>query len=301
LSATFSIIIPTYNRVELIRPTLESVLAQTIGEWECIVVDDGSTDHTAEVINSYTEKDDRFRYIYQENAERSAARNNGIRHAKGEWICFLDSDDLFLDSYLQQLKEWIAQNSEQKGLYVHQMVVKDLQGKSYVTQDQLNDSTSSTYLYTHPFTPSRICVHRSILETFQFDEDIIIFEDRLLWMRIALLYPLFISELPGVIYMVHDENSVNLNSTGAVKTYAGVKKGYKRYPEVFEKIPKKIHKDMMSRLQTNIGYYHYLNHRKSKSLYWFLSAIFTCPRHHQTKMRLHHILCVISRRKIQLN
>jgi glycosyltransferase involved in cell wall biosynthesis len=91
----FSIIIPSYNRAALIIETLNSVCSQTFQNWECIVVDDGSTDTTRDVIEALSIQDDRIRYIYQDNAERSNARNNGIRNAKGEWICFLDSDDAF--------------------------------------------------------------------------------------------------------------------------------------------------------------------------------------------------------------
>jgi len=96
----FSIIVPTYNRAHLISKAIESVIAQSFVNWELIIVDDGSTDKTMDLIASYQEKDTRIRYIYQENAERSAARNNGIDHAKGEYICFLDSDDYYLKKNL---------------------------------------------------------------------------------------------------------------------------------------------------------------------------------------------------------
>ncbi|HPY82753.1 MAG TPA: glycosyltransferase family A protein, partial [Bacteroidales bacterium] len=75
----FSIIIPTYNRAHILPRTIASVLAQTYSNWECIIVDDGSTDSTKDLIASYS--DTRIKYVYQHNAERSAARNNGIRNA----------------------------------------------------------------------------------------------------------------------------------------------------------------------------------------------------------------------------
>ena len=74
----FSIIIPTYNRAHLISMAIDSVIAQTFENWELIIVDDGSTDNTKELVDNYCSIDKRIRYIYQENAERSAARNNGI-------------------------------------------------------------------------------------------------------------------------------------------------------------------------------------------------------------------------------
>lgn len=93
-----SIIIPTYNRAHLIGETLDSVLAQTYANWECIVVDDGSTDNTDEVMEKYMAKDARFQYHHRPNDRLhggNAARNYGFELSKGEYINFLDSDDLF--------------------------------------------------------------------------------------------------------------------------------------------------------------------------------------------------------------
>ncbi|MGJ8551128.1 glycosyltransferase family 2 protein [Winogradskyella wichelsiae] len=99
-----SIIIPTFNRAHLIGETLDSVLAQTYQNWECIVVDDGSTDHTAEVLSSYCDKDSRFQYHHRP-ADRlpggNAARNYGFEISKGEYLIFLDSDDIIIDTNLE--------------------------------------------------------------------------------------------------------------------------------------------------------------------------------------------------------
>jgi len=108
----FSIIIPTYNRAHTIRRPIESILAQTFKDWELIIVDDGSTDGTKEIVDGYN--DLRIRYVWQENQERSAARNHGILLAKGEWICFQDSDDEYLHRHLQVLYEAILQNQYYK-------------------------------------------------------------------------------------------------------------------------------------------------------------------------------------------
>lgn len=87
-----SVIIPTYNRAEYITQAIDSVLAQTYTDYEIIVVDDGSTDNTQEVLEPYMDK---ITYIYQENTGVSAARNTGICAALGQWIAFLDSDDVW--------------------------------------------------------------------------------------------------------------------------------------------------------------------------------------------------------------
>ncbi|MBC7234416.1 MAG: glycosyltransferase [Chloroflexi bacterium] len=90
---TASIVIPTYNRAHLLGEALASLLAQTYGDWEALIVDDGSTDHTAEVVASLA--DARIRYLYQNHGERSAARNRGLTEALGDYIAFLDDDDLY--------------------------------------------------------------------------------------------------------------------------------------------------------------------------------------------------------------
>ncbi|NMH25329.1 glycosyltransferase family 2 protein [Flavobacterium solisilvae] len=99
-----SIIIPTYNRAHLIGETLNSVLAQTYTHWECIIVDDGSTDNTDEVVGEYVKKDSRFQYHKRDFNKRkgaSSCRNIGLELANGEYIQFLDSDDLMDDNKIE--------------------------------------------------------------------------------------------------------------------------------------------------------------------------------------------------------
>lgn len=92
-----SVIIPTYNRADLVCEAIQSVLDQTYQNFEIIVVDDGSTDDTKQVLTLYKDK---IIYIYQQNQGGSAARNTGLKHSKGEYISFVDSDDLwFLEKY----------------------------------------------------------------------------------------------------------------------------------------------------------------------------------------------------------
>jgi hypothetical protein len=88
----FSVIMPSFNRAELIRPSIDSVLAQDFKDFELIVVDDGSTDNTVAVLRSYG---DRIKVFQQENGGPGAARNRGLQEAQGEYVAFLDSDDLW--------------------------------------------------------------------------------------------------------------------------------------------------------------------------------------------------------------
>lgn len=89
-----SVIIPCYNQANFLEETLMSVLKQTYINWECIIVNDGSTDNTQSIAKTWEEKDNRFKYLYKKNGGLSSARNFGLEHAEGDYIQFLDSDDL---------------------------------------------------------------------------------------------------------------------------------------------------------------------------------------------------------------
>ena len=97
-----SVITPCYNGGRFIRETIESVLAQTYSRWEMLIIDDGSTDRSAEIIRSFAAADERIRYYYQENAGSAAARTNGIRRARGQYIALLDADDIWRPAFLEK-------------------------------------------------------------------------------------------------------------------------------------------------------------------------------------------------------
>lgn len=101
MNPKISIIIPAYNREDTIHFALDSLLRQTFQDFEVIIIDDGSTDNTAKIVEMY--KRSNFKYIYQENSGVSVARNKGIDLASGEVICFLDSDDFYEDTFLEKM------------------------------------------------------------------------------------------------------------------------------------------------------------------------------------------------------
>lgn len=101
MNPLISVIVPCYNQAQYLDECLQSVLDQTYQNWECIIVNDGSPDHTEEVANKWLEKDPRFRYIDKENGGLSSARNAGIAIAEGEWILPLDADDRIGNLYLE--------------------------------------------------------------------------------------------------------------------------------------------------------------------------------------------------------
>ena len=111
-----SVIVPCYNQAQYLDECLQSVLDQTYPNWECIIVNDGSPDHTEEVAQNWVAKDVRFKYFYKENGGLSSARNYGIERAEGEWILPLDADDYISNNYLE-LAEKHFSDDEVKVIY----------------------------------------------------------------------------------------------------------------------------------------------------------------------------------------
>jgi len=176
----FSIIISTYNRANLLKETIASVLSQTLADFELIIVDDGSIDNTQEEV-MLNFQDSRIIYIYQENAERGAARNQGIKVAKGAYIVFMDSDDIMLPNHLTILIEGIKKHSNAK-LFAHNYEFFDANG--IITNSQLKIAPGiygvSVLLEGNPFAVNfSIQNNLASLKLFEQDRKYAIMED---WM-----------------------------------------------------------------------------------------------------------------------
>lgn len=112
MSPFFSIIVPVYNVAPYLRECLDSVCMQSFTDWECICVDDGSSDGSGSILDEYAAKDPRFRAIHQPNGGEGAARNAGLAVARGEWIVFLDGDDGLCSDALRRIDEAVEQDVE---------------------------------------------------------------------------------------------------------------------------------------------------------------------------------------------
>ena len=113
-----SVIMPSYNAERFINESIESILRQTYGEWELIIVDDKSTDNTARVIESYIQKDKRIKCILlEENSGPAVARNRAIKEARGHYIAFLDADDLWMPQKLEKTDSFYAERKHCFELY----------------------------------------------------------------------------------------------------------------------------------------------------------------------------------------
>lgn len=130
-SPLISVIIPMYNTKNYIEKTIESVLTQTYNNLEVIIVDDGSTDTGAEIVQALMLKDSRIKYFLQSNQGVSAARNNAIEHSTGEYLAFLDSDDIWLPEKLQKQMNRIISTNMDACYCGYQYFCDDVMGKTF--------------------------------------------------------------------------------------------------------------------------------------------------------------------------
>lgn len=196
----YSVILPTFNRAEKLRRALESLAAQTFTDFEVIVCDDGSTDHSPEVVDSFKESF-HITYLWEENWGGPARpRNKGLGVARGEWICFLDSDDWWYPEKLATIVDFTP-NAD---VIHHDSDVFDEKGKKFLNMRgrQLKKPafvdlmTGWNGLHT-----STVCVRKSVLDevgVFSEDRAFIAIEDFDLWIRISRITDRF-THIPRIL------------------------------------------------------------------------------------------------------
>jgi len=228
-----SVIVPAYNAAVYLPFAIDSVLAQTYSDWEVVIVDDGSTDHTRAVVDSYRPKlQDRLHYIHQPNRGLPAARNTGIRAAHGEFIALLDADDVWLPHRLE--RGVAAMDADPSAGLVHARVVRinaqgTVTGELKVEPEYMSGGIAR-HVYTrraHIVCPT-VLFRRSCLQTAGwFDESMQATEDRDLWFRIALRYKVaYINEVLAYYRLSPSSMTSNLDRMLQAQLYF-VAKHYK--------------------------------------------------------------------------
>jgi len=185
-----SVVIPTYNRAEMLAQALRSVRAQTFTDYEIVIVDDGSTDGTAEVVGSFT--DERIKYLRQENRGSSAARNAGIDWAEGKYVAFLDSDDAWLPEKLE-VQVAAFERHPTVGLVSCRSLTIDPSNECVLPLELLRppgDEIVADFhreiIVSNRFMTPALVVKREIIERVGgFDESLRYAQDWDLWIRIA--------------------------------------------------------------------------------------------------------------------
>ncbi len=200
-----SIIIPTFNRVDLLKRALESVYKQTVSGYEVIVIDDGSIDDTAKMLQAEFPL---VRYYYQENKGVSSARNIGLKQAKGEWLAFLDSDDEWLPQKLEKQLALLKENPTGKICHTEELWVRN----GVRVNQKKKHSKAGGWIFPQclplcAMSPSSIMIHRSVFDKVGvFDISFPACEDYDLWLRITARYPVLYIEEPQIKkYGGHDD------------------------------------------------------------------------------------------------
>ena len=184
-SPRVSVVIPTYERRDYVRRAVASVLAQSIQDFELIVVDDGSTDGTGSTVDGL---DDRIRYEWQENGGVSSARNAGIRLARGNLVAFLDSDDQWLPDHLAVVIDVLSGHPE--AVLCSTSPRFDAGGRQPSSRAEIVDLLPLLFVENVVGAPSGVVVRRTaLLEAGGFDERLAVMEGWELWLRLARLGP----------------------------------------------------------------------------------------------------------------
>ncbi len=193
-----TVIIPTYNRGWILKEAIESVLSQDFGDFELIVVDDGSTDNTMEILDGY---DRDITVLRQENHGVSAARNAGIAFASGQFIAFLDSDDMWLPGKLASQIDFFNSNPDALICQTQELWVRN--GKRVNPKRRHKKFSGMIFKQSLPLcivSPSAVMLKKSLLDkTGLFDESLPACEDYDLWLRIGCKYPVFLIDTPLII------------------------------------------------------------------------------------------------------
>ncbi len=217
-----SIIMPAYNAEKYIGEAIQSVIAQTYNDWELIIVDDGSTDNTRDVIKSYTNQDSRIRYYYQVNGKQGRARNLGLSKAVGKFVGFLDADDLWIQDKLKRQVEILNENKSLTLICTTGLVLQD--------SGELNSGTWQTFggaiLSSETALPlflkynyilnSSVIINRTLVAEelfFETDSAVQNAEDYDLWLRLLEMGSAFyFLNVPLTIYRVHLNQSTSRDS-----------------------------------------------------------------------------------------
>ncbi len=207
----FSVIIPLYNKAPYVAKAISSVLAQTFTDYELLIVDDGSKDDSYEIALKTIEGHQNNCYLFrQENAGVSMARNNGVAVSRGEYLCFLDADDWWESTFLEEMDNLIK-NFPDAGIYgTNYVIVNETKRKTRVAQIGVEEGFEKGYInyckaYSKtsymPLWTGAVCVPRGVFENMEgFPIGVKLGEDFILWVRIAIKYKVAFLSKPLAYY-----------------------------------------------------------------------------------------------------
>ena len=272
----FSVIIPAYNRADFIGKAISSVLEQTFSDFELIVVDDASTDNTEELVKAFA--DSRIVYVKNDtNLERCRSRNKGISLAKGQYICFLDSDDYHLPDHLEVLYNAVKEKKFQVALFFTNAWNASEDGVlNERICPRILEHNIYHYIVTYTFNPQRMCIHRSILDEFTFDPEVYVCEDLDLSARIATKYEIIQVPERTTVYVHHPGSFTGGDAQKPFKELENYNRIFDK-PELKNKIPGKSKRRIWSMCFFHMAVY-FEKQKQIVNMYKSaLRSFFLCP------------------------
>lgn len=213
-----SIIIPVYNTEKYLAKCINSVLSQSFSGFECILIDDGSSDKSPIICDEYAKKDSRIIVIHKENGGSSAARNTGLDVAKGEWLTFIDGDDWVEENYLLLLYKNATENNCDISICGYKAINEKGEFLSKNNKSDLiilNQISAKKALFNYKFIGTGICcklVKKQIISNnnIRFDIKIKVCEDGLFWFQVFdKLQKIVYVSTPYYNYLIHDNSITN--------------------------------------------------------------------------------------------
>jgi len=233
LQPLVSIIIPAYNRADFTVKTIQSVLAQTYGNIELIVVDNGSTDDTKDRLKVFGDK---IKYLYKVNRGVCAARNLGLTHAKGEFIAFLDNDDLYLPNKVELSVNFLKQRSDYGFVHTDAYLVDaedQIVGLNGHRKRKYQGWIRNRLLLTNFVCNPTVMLRRECFEKIGiFDEKLFIPADWDLWIRIAENYKIGYIKQPLSKYRIASGECLNNLERTKEECFQVLKKTFQRDPRI---------------------------------------------------------------------
>jgi glycosyltransferase involved in cell wall biosynthesis len=234
-----SVVIATYNRARFLPETLDSVLQQRFRDFELVVVDDGSTDDTQQVLKNYS---DRIRVFYQENRGPSAARNFGIRHARGQWIAIQDSDDLCMAGHLETLFGFVEKNPSYGMVFANGAYLGGLEHnrETIIPRDKSKRLAQEGVRLTDLFEKSIVRLQAALISKEALknigglDENLRICMDLDLAFRIIMPYPVAYLDQVVFLYRKHEGNIGRDQERRLLENIRIIEKLVREFPEARE-------------------------------------------------------------------
>lgn len=254
-----TVIVPVYNKENQISRCIDSVLSQNYTNWELILVDDGSTDASSEIIKTYL-SDDRIIYIYKENGGVSSARNLGMKLKKGQWMIFLDADDYFLPNALELLLNNAIANSISVSSANFFVEVSDKRfGLCEGNKRIIKDNFKAWFFYSYYIRAGSTLFKSSVMTNYEFDESLSRFEDVKFWFDVmrnekivfssdyVMVYSCDNLELSYKVQNIYSDYTFCMDFTGKsfwekLSLVRIIKQGVKLYPEYLEVLKNKYKK-----------------------------------------------------------